>query len=120
MNDNDKLYWKVITKDGRKSAFAHRHGIGLEYPVGVSVTPKIPSSKLMVFDNKEIAESFAANNSLPDGRPQLIVVRCNIKMATGYFIKEVLFLPNVLPRDVKVFWKIQILVISATTKDYMF
>ena len=104
----DKIYWKVITRDGRKSALAHRHGIGLEYPVGVLVIPKIPSSKLMVFNNREIAESFAINNStLPtfDGGNDLIAVRCNIKMATGCSINEVLFLPNVLPKDVKYFWE---------------
>ena len=72
-----RKYWKVLTAQ-RTSAIASHYQVGIEYPVGIPVTPKINNSKLMVFKRKRDAENFAIRESWHTS-VKLNVHACTIK-----------------------------------------
>lgn len=77
---NRKIYWKAIRCDRISALIGRsytRDSISLHYPVKEWVKPKIKNSKIMVFSEKECANSFSRAYGC-------MVVPCYIKNPIKY------------------------------------
>jgi len=73
MNKMKKIYYKVIGRDTRQSAVVDQWDIAVKYLANEWVYPKVPNSKLMVFENEDDAELF---RGIGNG---FMIVKCHVK-----------------------------------------
>jgi len=81
-----KIYWKAIRCDRMSALISRsytRDSISLLYPVKEWVKPKIKNSKIMVFSEKEWANSFSRAYGL-------MVVPCYIKNPIKYEMPRII------------------------------
>jgi len=72
-----KIYYKVILRDTRQSVVVDQSDIIVKYLANEWVYPKVPNSKLMVFEDEYDAMSFSdRNNRL---RHYSMIVKCHVK-----------------------------------------
>lgn len=69
-----KIYYKAILRKNRSSAIIYQMGISVTYPVNEWAVPKVPNSKLMVFENETIALAFIGFKT-----GTYMIVKCHVK-----------------------------------------
>lgn len=99
--ETETIYYKVLTLE-RKSIVAF-DDLAITYPLLEWTKPKIPDSKLMVFDRKIYAIEFAARNS---DKYNYMIVPCYIKKTYKNAFFPVLTMSYGMNKEIfKEFWK---------------
>ena len=68
-----KIYYKVILRATRQSAVVDQWDIAVKYLANEWVYPKVPNSKLMVFENEDDAKFFRGTGN------GFMIVKCHVK-----------------------------------------
>lgn len=69
-----KIYYKAILRDTRQSVVVDQPNIIVRYLANEWVYPKVPNSKLMVFENLDDAKIFSGRTNR-----DCMIVKCHVK-----------------------------------------